>query len=259
MIKLSIPEESGKVLFETTLEPSGSVVDKLLKKEEIGVAEIENIRGRINKVAVGEPYYENLILRLTEEKKEIPYEFKQMMDDYDFHFVSLCCSFLPDSRCKFVWARFGVELNAVSEETSMILKERPIAYDMSPDEVLSSIMYKKDISLSPELKLGLAAVETDMKVGKIDTHKEFIIYEPQIFAFGLRGPSIAWEFKSTSEKGIWGNKRNLLLVVRTPKKSRIKGRFIFGAEVEVNVGKLIRIAYRKKKDKIIDAEYNLST
>ncbi|GAH02001.1 unnamed protein product, partial [marine sediment metagenome] len=255
---LSIPQESSKVLFETTLEPAGSVVDKLLRKEEIGEAEIENIRGKINKVSIGEPYYENIISRFTEENKDIPHEIKQMINDYGFHFVSLCCSFLPDNRCKFVWARFGVELNAASKETSKQLEERPIAYDMSPDEILSNIAYKKSISLSPKLKLGLTPVETDVELGKIDTQKEFIIYEPQIFAFGLRSPSIAWEFKSTSEKGIWGNKRNLLLLVKTPKNSRVKGRFVFGAEVEVNIGKLVRIAYKRKKDRIIDKEYDLS-
>ncbi|GAG58956.1 unnamed protein product, partial [marine sediment metagenome] len=36
---------------------------------ELGEAAIENIRGRINKVAVGMPYYENIISRFTEENK----------------------------------------------------------------------------------------------------------------------------------------------------------------------------------------------
>jgi len=182
------------------------------------------------------------------------------MDDYDFHFVSLCCSFLPDSNCRFMWARFGVELNAVSKEDNKPLEEKPITYDMSPDEIVSRMMYKEQVSLSPELKLELAPIKTDIKAGKIATQEEFIIYEPQIFGFGLRRSSVAWEFKSTAEKGIWGNKRNLLLIVKTPKKSRVKGRFIFGAEVEVNVGigKLIRIPYKRKRDKIIDVEYDLS-
>jgi hypothetical protein len=258
MLRISIPQISDKVLFETTLEPSISTVEKLLKEKEIGEGEIDTISGRKNKIAVGVPYYENLISRLIEEKQEIPHEIKQTINDYDFHFISLSCSFLPDNRCKFIWARFGVELNAISKEANKLLEEKPIAYDMFPDEVLSKIIYRKDISLSPELKLELSTIKTDMKLGKLDTQKEFFFYEPQIFAFGLLRPSVAWDFKSTTEKGIWGNKRNLLLIVKTPKNSKLKGRFIFSAEIEVNVGKLIRIAYRKRKDEIIDVEYDLS-
>ena len=258
MFRLSIPQMSNKVLFEAILQPSDSVVDKLLKKKEIGEGEINTIFGRKNKIAVGVPYYKNLVSRLIEEKQEIPHEVKQMIDDYDFHFVSLSCSFLPDNRCRFIWARFGVELNAISKEAGELLKEKPIAYDMFPDEVLSKTIYKKDISLSPKLKLDLSVIKTDMEPGKLNTQKEFLIYEPQIFAFGLRRPGVAWDFKSTAEKGVWGNKRNLLLVLKTPKKSKVKGRFIFGAEVKVNVGKLIRIAYSKRKNEIIDAEYDLS-
>ena len=258
MLRLSIPQMSNNVLFETILQPSNSVVDKLLKKKEIGEGEINTIFDRENKIAVGAPYYENLVSRLIEEKQEIPHEIKQMIDDYDFHFVSLSCSFLPDNRCRFIWARFGVELNAISKEAGELFEEKPIAYDMFPDEVLSKTIYKKGISLSPKLKLDLSVIKTDMELGKFNTQKELLIYEPQIFAFGIRRPSVAWDFKSTAEKGVWGNKRNLLLVIKAPKKSKVKGRFIFGAEVEVNVGKLIRIAYSKRKDKIIDAEYNLS-
>jgi len=258
MLRLFIPQMSDKVLFEAMLQPSNFTVDKLLKEKEMGEGEISTIFGRKNKVAVGVPYYEDLISRLIEEKQEIPHEIKQMIDDYDFHFVFLCCSFLPDNRCKFIWARFGVELNAISKEVGELLKEKPIAYDMFPDEVLSKTIYKKDISLSPELKLDLSVIKTDMKLGKLDTQKEFFFYEPQIFVFGLRRSSVAWDFKSTTEKRVWGNKRNLLLVFKTPKKSKVKGRFIFGAEIEIDIGKLIRIAYSKRKDEIIDAEYDLS-
>ncbi len=258
MLRLSIPQISDKFLFETMLQPSNFTVDKLLKEKELGEGEINTIFGRKNKIAVGVPYYENLVSRLVEEKQKIHHEIKRMMDDYDFHFVSLSCSFLPDNRCRFIWARFGVEINAISKEDGGLLKERPIAYDMFPDEVLSKTIYKKDISFSPKIKLDLSVIKTDMELGKLNTQKELLIYEPQIFAFGLRRPGVAWDFKSTAEKGVWGNKRNLLLVVKTPKKSKVKGRFIFGAEVEVNVGKLIRIAYSKRKDEIIDAEYDLS-
>jgi hypothetical protein len=88
--------------------------------------------------------------------------------------------------------------------------------------------------------------------------KELVVYEPQIFAYGIRRPNVSWDFKSTKGKGIWGNKRDLILIVKTPNDSIIKGRFLLGAEVEVNIGKLIKIPMVKRQDKVVDADYNLS-
>lgn len=256
MLKLSIPQVGAETLFETTLEPTASAVDKLVKRKDMGEGEINTVLGKKNKVAVGMPYYENLISRLVEENEEIPREIKQMIDDYDFHFVSLSCSFLPDNECRFVWARFGVELSARSK-TGELLVEKPIAYDMFPDEVLSEIRYKREVNFGPELKFNLGVINagTGHEVLKSE---EFVVYEPQIFAFGIRRSSVAWDFKSTKEKGIWGNKRDLLLIVKTLKNSKVKGRFLLGAEVEYNIGRWIPIPLSKRKDDIVDAEYDLS-
>jgi hypothetical protein len=260
MLKLPIPQLGDETLFEAILEPTASAVDKLVKRGDMGEGEINTVFGRENKVAVGVPYYENLISRLIEEKEEIPHEIKQMSDIYDFHFVSLSCSFLPDTECRFIWARFGVKLSASarSEDSRELVKEKPIAYDMFPDEVLSEIKYRREVNFGPELKFNFGVVNADMKLIDVKTRKELVIYEPQIFAYGIRRPSVAWDFKSTQEKGIWGNKRYLLLIVRAPKNSKVRGRFLLGAEVEVNIGKLIKISLTKRKDEVVNAEYDLS-
>lgn len=262
MFRLSIPQLGDEALFEATLESTASAVDKLVTRKDMGEGEINTVLGKKNKVAVGVPYYENLISRLIEEKEEIPHEIKQMIDDYDFHFVSLSCSFLPDSKCRFIWARFGVELGASAKTkvSGELLMEKPITYDMFPDEVLSKIKYKREINFGPELKFNLGVVNADMKLITVKTQKELVIYEPQIFAYGIRRPNVAWDFKSTEEKGIWGNKRDLLLIVRAPKNSKVKGRFLLGAEVEVSIGigKWIRMPLTKRKDDVVNAEYDLS-
>jgi len=69
---------------------------------------------------------------------------------------------------------------------------------------------------------------------------------------------VSWDFKSTKEKGIWGNKRDLLLIVRAPKNSKVKARFLLGAKVEINIGKLIKVPLTKRQDEVVDAEYGLS-
>lgn len=260
MLKLPIPQLGDETLFEAALEPTASAVDKLAKSGDMGEGEINTVLGKKNKVAVGMPYYENLISRLIEEKEEIPHEIKQMSDNYDFHFISLSCSFLPDTECRFIWARFGVELSARTKDSGEPLDEKPIAYDIFPDEVLTEIKYKREINFGPELKFNLGVVNADMKLIDVKTQKDLVIYEPQIFAFGIRRSSVAWDFKSTKEKGIWGNKRNLLLIVRAPKNSKLKGRFLLGAEVEADmvIGKLIQIPLTKRKDEVVNVEYDLS-
>lgn len=256
MLKLHIPQLGDETLFEATLEPTATALDKLMQTKDMGEGEINTFRGKKNKVAIGVPYYENLISRLVDENEAIPHEIKLMSDHYDFHFVVLSCSFLPDKDCRFVWARFGVELSARSKSGEP--REKPIAYDMFPEELLSEMKYMREVNFTPELKIKLGVLNTGIKLIDVKTRKELIVYEPQIIAYGIRRSSVSWDFKSTKEKGIWGNKKDLLLIVRAPKHSKIKGRFLLGAEVEVNIGKLIKIPLTKRQDQVVNAEYKLS-
>ncbi len=70
MLKYYIPHPSTKILFETTLEPTTPAVDKLVNRKDMGEGEITMVQGKKNKVAIGVPYYENLISRLIEEMKK---------------------------------------------------------------------------------------------------------------------------------------------------------------------------------------------
>ena len=89
------------------------------------------------------------------------------------------CSFLPDNDCRFDWGRFGIELSAKSKsgEPSSI---KPVAHYLFPTEVNSEIKYKREVSITPELKLKLEVVEAGGEAFKISESKEYIIYEPQI-------------------------------------------------------------------------------
>lgn len=255
MYKFHIPWISDKVLFEAVLEPSENIGEASGEGENKSEGHIRLFWGGNNRVAVGEPYYEDLISILKRQKQEIPHEIQKSLDFYDFHFVSLSCSFLPDNRCRFVWARFGVELRATFKETNESLKKRPIAYDMFPDEVTTTIKYSRDIHISPKIKFDIGVIKTDLQMGEGSNQKEFLFYEPQVIAFGIGRPTVVWQFQSTMGRGVWGNKRDLILIVKTPKNSKVKGRFFIGAEVEANG---IRIPFAKRKDDIVDVEYDLT-
>lgn len=246
-------EDSHETLFETIIEPR-KITDEYSKKD-FSEGEVETIFRKKNKVSVGKPIYYNLFPKNSFNKVGYPNEIINMLNNYDFHFVSLCCSFLPDSNCKFNWVRFGIELFSESESNSLI-EERPIAFDMYPDEILNETKLKKDLILTPKLKIGLNIIDSDLKYGQSE---EFIQYEPQILGFGLRTSSVVWDFKKTKNKEIGGNQKDLFLIVKTPKKSKVKGKFEIGAELEVYLDRWIPIPFAKsKKDKIVNTEYYLT-
>src|SRR6476619_3912280 len=227
MMKLSIPETKG-ILFETTLEPA---ISSPKMKKSYGEGEIKGFHGGTNKVSVGYPYFENIETKFQDEQKELPNQIKNMMNNSDIHFVSLYCSFLPDTRNKFSWARFGVDLFAEPKSTDILPNRAPIAYDMFPDQIIVERKCKRETSFSAELKLKLLdMVEPDTKY-EIKNSSEYVVYEPQIIGYGIHRPSVAWDFRDTKEKGIWGNKE-LLLVVTAPKHSKLKGKFFIDAEIE---------------------------
>lgn len=253
MITLNIPEYTGERLFETMLEPSVPTVDKLIKGTDMGAGEIRTLLGKRNKIAVGKPIFQKIASEDIDKERKITDEIKRMLPDYDFHWLSLSCSIEPDPDCTFSWVRFGVQLTAKSESGESA--EKAIAWSIFPEELLSEINYERVVELSPELTLELATVKVGGKLGSRTTKQSFIAYEPKIYSFGFRRPKMAWNFKSTKEKGIWGDKKDLLLVVRAPKDSKIKGRFLLGAEVKSKMG---FIALSKREDRVVDDEYILS-
>ena len=102
----------------------------------------------------------------------------------------------------------------------------------------------RSVSFLGALNQNGCDINSDVAID-VKTKKEFSVHVPQIFVFGINMLDVAWGFKSTEEKGIRGNKRDLLLVVRSPKNSKIKGRFLLGAEVEF---KLMRVPLSKREE-----------
>jgi hypothetical protein len=255
VLQLTIPSNS-KVLFETVLEPAAPAVDKLRKDVGAGEGEINVFRGKKNKLTVGLYDSRNLIARMQEQNLEMSYEINKMKNEYDFHYAVLTCSFLPDNDCRFEWARFGVQLSAKqkSGEPSTI---KPVAHYLFPTEINAEIKYKKEVSVTPELKLSLFEIVDAGIAGGVTQSMEYVIYEPQVTSSGISKSTVAWDFKKTKEKGILGDKI-VLLVVRGPKDSRVKGRFLLGAEVSSKLSKWVPIPLSKRKDKAVDAEYDLS-
>ena len=89
MLEFALPPPRDEILFEAVLEPTGAALKKLEMKRGMGEGEIATFLGKVNKVAVGVPYCENLISRCAEQAIELPHEIEKLADKYDFYFVSL--------------------------------------------------------------------------------------------------------------------------------------------------------------------------
>jgi hypothetical protein len=89
----SIPIEPSHKVMTVDVVPPNVPSDKMTKDIFTDEESIIGFREMRNRVAIGVPYYENLLSRLNEKKDGISYEVKGMLQDYDFHFVALSCSF----------------------------------------------------------------------------------------------------------------------------------------------------------------------
>jgi len=75
-----VPEPSGRTLFETTLTPSASSLQRLRPTKYSNESEIGKRFGQKAKVSVGKPVSVNIASN----------------NNFDLHTISLSCSFLPD-------------------------------------------------------------------------------------------------------------------------------------------------------------------
>ena len=83
---------------------------------------------------------------------------------------------------------------------------------------------ERGFGITPELKLNMFEVEAEVS-GSMDKTEEYIFYEPQITSFGLNTSKVAWDFRSTKEMAVLGDKK-LQLVIQTPKGTKVKGKFL---------------------------------
>ena len=80
--------------------------------------------------------------------------------------------------------------------------------------------------------------------------KKYIIYEPQITSFGINKSTLAWNFSRTKEKGIQGDKL-VLVVIKAPKDSKVKGRFLLGGEVSSHLSNWMPIPVSKREMRLL--------
>ncbi|HKI07197.1 MAG TPA: hypothetical protein VKA09_02270 [Nitrososphaeraceae archaeon] len=261
MYQVTIPE-SKNIILESVFELNATVESKLRKDFGTSEGMIESFKNKKNRVAISQPYLENLISSMQDKGEEISHGMRRLIDKYDFHFVALNCVFQPEIDCKFEWARVGLDLSAVNSKTRkpVSVSSPPITYSLFPENVLSEIKVKRGFGVTPELKFKILEEPLSLEAGMsghVDKSEEYILYEPEITSYGLNTSKVAWDFKSTKERSVLGD-RKLHLVIQTPKDTKVKGKFLLGAEVSSSVSKWLPIPVSKRKHNAVEAHYDLS-
>ena len=219
MVEFKFINETEIVLVEIPLGISASEGSLLKNDNKV----IKALFGKENKVSIGQPESYNIFNYLNQKGENIPWNIQEKSDRFDFYLVNISCSFLPDLGCYFTWARLGIILSAVINDK--ITNVSPTVIDMFPTEILQESKFEKTFSLSSSLNLEFFSVKGVLGTDNKKTKTEGIIYQPELISFGIGSSEVAWQFSATNEKGIWGNKSGLTLLVRTLKHSSIHGQF----------------------------------
>jgi hypothetical protein len=234
---------NGNVLFESELEPTSdkptSDKSKNLDDSEI---EIKPIFRRGSKVAIGIPIFENITPQLIDNQDSLSSNVKKDLEKYEFHMITLSCSFLPIDSI-FRQAIFEIELLAY-DKNNELSPIKPVVYSAFPDEIINPVKEQKTISISPELSFKFGGLDLGLKLFNFSKQDEYLDYTPEVYFFGQRRTIVNWHFKSTKEKKIFGDKNDLMLIVRSPKNTKLKGRFSLDTELLID-----RWIFKTKIDK----------
>jgi len=244
--------DNENVLFDTTLEPSMSHISntKGVKPVEDNLVELQ---GKENRLKIGLPLTKK-IRKQDYDKEELKIDFDKKnvnFQKYDYYLIALSCSTLPDPSCKFVWVQLSIKLISYDEDNSCS-ENRPLALSLYPTELVTSVEHDETISVTPELEFKAGAVGS-VKLFEITSNKKYSEKEPQLFSFGVRTSDIAWQLRSTHEKEIYGDIRDLMFIVQIEKGKLLKAKINVSAEVETN-SKIFKLSKRDN----FDHEYNLS-
>jgi len=241
MLDAPLVTRSAKMLFDVELEPGEKALRALAE------GEIRTLRGRKNRVSIGEPQAQELVTLLKAKEGKIPPDIKAMLGQYEFWQVRLSCTFRPDDACEFVWARFGVRL--LLESQALEPGGSPVAYDMFPREIKQEAQYRGGISFKPVLKFSFIEVGAEVS-GSHDT----IRYQPEMIAGGLLEPAPYWDLRKVNT-AIKGSKEFFLLV-KKPKGTQVLARFEIGARVQDRLLGQVPLG-KFGKDPLLEATYPL--
>lgn len=172
---------------------------------------IKDILGAENEVWLGVPQVTNLRTILSDSEPGFDSSVMASTTD-DFILLQFACSFRAAPSCEFVRATVQVHMQSTGSQVEGIL-----AYDLFPVEIYLPVTYKRTLGIEPKIKLNFVKIlQTEVSAFNYEHSKEYILYQPEITAFGKGTNEPGWDFNKNSSRAVMGVK-DLFLVIRKPK------------------------------------------
>jgi hypothetical protein len=125
------------------------------------------------------------------------------LDEADFHFVRLCCSFRPlRDEVRIEWARFTVRLLPDGAG------RQPIVFDLHPIEVTQEVRRNVKVTLSPTIKFH----EVEASVGGVEFGFEYPELQPVVSGTGAGESEPSWDYEAQRGLRLQGSKWMHLLL-----------------------------------------------
>jgi hypothetical protein len=182
--------------------------------------------GRVSTLRIGRAYAA-VVSGAQLSEMGVSVDPRALPHDEEIVNIRFACSFLPDRRCRFVWARLGVKLRSVGPSGR---RAPATIIDMFPREVGSPISVNRSYTVKASLKLAFVEAALDGGIAN-----DGIAYSPSIYASGLLSDSATWTFQAARPPWLSGV-RELFLLVRLPKGSGLELNYSASAEVRTSFG-----------------------
>ncbi len=245
-----------------SLEPIEFRDEKLSGEDQGG---IETFLGKHNQVRLGRPRFRNYIAELLENSPQLPTEIKHLVGKgYDFQHITTSLTLLPAQKCEFVTVDFSIELLAEYTDKEKTLSERPVAYEVIPQEIVHKSTYRQQVKSGFEV-----GGDVKSSFGKILTkftrensfERDGNWHVRTLYSYGVNFSEAGWRFLATPDHELSGDIRNLELIIQLPENTQLKGRFNVAAEiaVEVAVDRWLTKAFGSPpNNSVVAALYDLS-
>jgi hypothetical protein len=168
-------------------------------------------------IRVGVPDVFDAVAYATKAGQSIDPGTELLLEDSEFFLVRVPLSVRPRER---------VEVRFLAVECFLEGSSGPITcWSMTPERVEQEVTASTEVGLTAGLKVDIATLGVSSSA-----KNEYVVYQPNILAFGIGLEDPAWEFEPTKGRKLRGVQL-LHLVVRAPRGTTGQGRIVIRADV----------------------------
>ncbi len=116
------------------------------------------------------------------------------------------------------------------------------AIDLFPQDITTETKIERKLSISPKIQIRFNKIANgSMKIGKIESSKEYITLLPLITSFGRGQQQFYWEYKEFREQPVLPGDKQAIALLRTPHGiTQINAQIDYKADIIVTLFGVLR-------------------